>query len=67
MIYTRRILLTLTGLAVLGIAIPACWKMLGQILFSPLLSPLIRAWSKPWALLCRRRSPPAWLLGRCLQ
>jgi uncharacterized protein (DUF362 family) len=35
MIYTRRILLTLTGLAVLGIAIPACRKMLGQILFSP--------------------------------
>jgi hypothetical protein len=35
MIYTRRILLTLTGLAVLGIAIPACRKMLGQMLFSP--------------------------------
>jgi uncharacterized protein (DUF362 family) len=33
--FTRRILLTLTGLAVLGIAIPACRKMLGQILFSP--------------------------------
>jgi uncharacterized protein (DUF362 family) len=35
MIYTRRILLTLTGLAVLGIAIPACRRMLGQILFAP--------------------------------
>jgi hypothetical protein len=35
MIYTRRILLMLTSLAVLGIAIPACRKMLGQILFSP--------------------------------
>jgi uncharacterized protein (DUF362 family) len=32
---TRRILLTLTSLAVLGVAIPACRKMLGQILFSP--------------------------------
>jgi uncharacterized protein (DUF362 family) len=35
MTLSRRILLTLTGLAVLGIAIPACRKMLGQILFSP--------------------------------
>jgi hypothetical protein len=35
MISTRRILLTLTGLAALGIAIPACRKMLGQVLFSP--------------------------------
>lgn len=35
MVYTRRILLTLTDLAVLGIAIPACRKMLGQILFAP--------------------------------
>ena len=35
MIITRRVLLTLTGLAILGIAIPACRKMLGQILFSP--------------------------------
>jgi hypothetical protein len=35
MTLTRRILLTLTGLAVLGIAIPACRKMLAQILFSP--------------------------------
>jgi uncharacterized protein (DUF362 family) len=35
MILTRRVLLTLTGLAVLGIAIPACRKMLGQIFFSP--------------------------------
>jgi uncharacterized protein (DUF362 family) len=35
MTLTRRILLTLTGLAVLAIAIPACRKMLGQILFSP--------------------------------
>jgi uncharacterized protein (DUF362 family) len=33
--YTRRILLTLAGLAVLGIAIPACRKMLGQMLFAP--------------------------------
>jgi uncharacterized protein (DUF362 family) len=32
---TRRVLLSLAGLAVLGIAIPACRKMLGQILFSP--------------------------------
>jgi hypothetical protein len=29
MTYTRRILLTLMGLAALGIAIPACRKMLG--------------------------------------
>jgi uncharacterized protein (DUF362 family) len=35
MTLTRRALLTLTGLAVLGITIPACRKMLGQILFSP--------------------------------
>jgi uncharacterized protein (DUF362 family) len=35
MIITRRVLLTLTGLAILGIAIPACRKTLGQILFSP--------------------------------
>jgi uncharacterized protein (DUF362 family) len=35
MTFARRALLTLTGLAVLGIAIPACRKMLGQILFSP--------------------------------
>jgi uncharacterized protein (DUF362 family) len=35
MTFTRRVLLTMTGLAVLGIAIPACRKMLGQILFSP--------------------------------
>jgi hypothetical protein len=33
--YTRRILLTLAGLAVLGIAVPACRKMLRQILFAP--------------------------------
>ncbi len=32
---TRRVVLSLAGLAVLGIAIPACRKMLGQILFSP--------------------------------
>ena len=32
---TRRVLLTLTGLAVLGVAAPARRKMLGQILFSP--------------------------------
>jgi hypothetical protein len=31
MTITRRVLLTLTGLAILGIAIPACRKMLGQI------------------------------------
>jgi uncharacterized protein (DUF362 family) len=35
MIYTRRTLLTLMGLAALEIAIPACRKMLGQILFAP--------------------------------
>ena len=35
MTITRRVLLTLTGLAVLGIANPACRRMLGQILFSP--------------------------------
>jgi uncharacterized protein (DUF362 family) len=35
MTLSRRILLTLAGLAVLGVAIPACRKMLGQILFSP--------------------------------
>jgi uncharacterized protein (DUF362 family) len=35
MALSRRILLTLTGLIVLGIAIPACRKMLRQILFSP--------------------------------
>jgi hypothetical protein len=35
MTFSRRILLTLAGLAVLGVAIPACRKMLGQILFSP--------------------------------
>jgi hypothetical protein len=35
MSYTGRILLTLMGLGVLGIAIPDCRKMLGQILFSP--------------------------------
>jgi hypothetical protein len=40
MILTRRILLTLSGLAVLGIAIPACRKMLGQILFSPKATPV---------------------------
>jgi hypothetical protein len=32
---TRRVVLSLAGLAVLGIAIPTCRKMLGQILFSP--------------------------------
>jgi uncharacterized protein (DUF362 family) len=32
---TRRVVLSLAGLAVLGIAIPACRKMLAQILFSP--------------------------------
>ena len=35
MTFSRRVLLSLTGLAVLGIAIPACRKMLRQILFSP--------------------------------
>ena len=35
MIITRRILLTLAGLAALGVVIPACRKMLGQILFRP--------------------------------
>ena len=35
MIYTRRILLTLTGLAALGIAIPACRKMLGRSSLHP--------------------------------
>ena len=35
MIFTRRILLTLMGLAALGIAIPACRKMQEQILFAP--------------------------------
>ncbi len=35
MTFTRRVLLALTGLAMLGIAIPACRKMLAQILFSP--------------------------------
>jgi hypothetical protein len=35
MFYTRRMLLTLTGLAVLGVAIPACRRMLRQILFAP--------------------------------
>ncbi|RPJ28375.1 MAG: DUF362 domain-containing protein, partial [Planctomycetaceae bacterium] len=35
MTFTRRVLLTLTGLAVLGSRIPAYRKMLGQILFSP--------------------------------
>ena len=32
---TRRIVISLAGLAVLGISIPACRRMLGQILFSP--------------------------------
>ena len=32
---TRRVVLSLAGLAVLGIGIPACRKMLWQILFSP--------------------------------
>jgi uncharacterized protein (DUF362 family) len=32
---TRRIVMSLAGLAGLGIAVPACRKMLGQILFSP--------------------------------
>jgi uncharacterized protein (DUF362 family) len=35
MISSRRLWLTLAGLAVLGVAIPACRKMLRQILFSP--------------------------------
>jgi len=35
MILSRRIVLTLVGLAVLGVAIPACRKMLWQILFAP--------------------------------
>jgi uncharacterized protein (DUF362 family) len=46
MTLSRRILLTLAGLAILGVAIPACRKMLGQILFSP------KAPQVP---------PPAWL------
>lgn len=37
---TRRVLLSLAGLAVLGIAIPACRKMLSQILFSPKAPPV---------------------------
>jgi uncharacterized protein (DUF362 family) len=32
---TRRVVLSLAGLAALGVVIPACRKMLGQILFSP--------------------------------
>jgi uncharacterized protein (DUF362 family) len=32
---TRRALLTLAGLAALGITVPACRRMLGQILFAP--------------------------------
>jgi uncharacterized protein (DUF362 family) len=35
MIITRRVLFTLAGLAALGVAIPACRKMLGQILLRP--------------------------------
>lgn len=37
---TRRVLLSLAGLAALGIAIPACRKMLGQILFAPKAQPV---------------------------
>ncbi|MFQ5895324.1 MAG: DUF362 domain-containing protein [Nitrospinota bacterium] len=36
---TRRSLLTLAGLAVMGIAVPACRETLWQILFSPKASP----------------------------
>lgn len=35
LIPSRRLWLTLAGLAVLGVAIPACRNRLGQILFSP--------------------------------
>ena len=38
--FTRRILLSMAGLAVLGVAIPACRKMLGQMLFSPKARPV---------------------------
>jgi uncharacterized protein (DUF362 family) len=38
---TRRVLLSLAGLAVLGMVIPACRKMLGQILFSPKAQPVL--------------------------
>lgn len=40
MTLTRRVLLSIAGLAVLGVAIPACRKMLGQILFSPKARPV---------------------------
>jgi uncharacterized protein (DUF362 family) len=40
MTLTRRVLLSMAGLAVLGVAIPACRKMLGQILFSPKARPV---------------------------
>ncbi len=49
MTVSRRILLTLAGLAALGVAIPACRKMLAQILFSP------EAPQVPWPAL--RRNP----------
>jgi hypothetical protein len=32
---TRRTLLTLAGLAALGVTVPACRRMLWQILFNP--------------------------------
>jgi uncharacterized protein (DUF362 family) len=37
---TRRVLFSLAGLAALGLAIPACRKMLSQILFSPEAQPV---------------------------
>jgi uncharacterized protein (DUF362 family) len=37
---TRRLLLSLAGLAALGVAVPACRKMLGQILFAPKAQPV---------------------------
>jgi uncharacterized protein (DUF362 family) len=40
MIVTRRILITLAGLAALGVVIPACRKMLGQMLFRPKARPV---------------------------
>jgi uncharacterized protein (DUF362 family) len=40
MMITRRVVLSLAGLAALGVAIPACRKMLGQILFRPKALPV---------------------------
>jgi uncharacterized protein (DUF362 family) len=37
---TRRVLFSLMGLAALGVAVPACRKMLGQILFAPKAQPV---------------------------